>query len=42
MTELLDDRGKREKMGCIGERVCNESFRAKSMVEKIKMCMTFS
>ncbi len=41
MNELLDDREKREKMGRIGERVCNENFRAKTMVEKIENLYDF-
>jgi len=36
MNELLDNRKKREKMGRKGKRVCDESFRAKIMVENIE------
>ncbi|MBT6048549.1 MAG: glycosyltransferase [Candidatus Scalindua sp.] len=36
MNELLGDREKREKMGRIGKRMCDESFRAQTMVEKIE------
>jgi len=36
MNELLGDREKREKMGRIGKRVCDESFRTKTMVEKVE------
>ncbi len=36
MNELMDDREKREKMGHIGKRVCDENFRAQTMVEKIE------
>jgi glycosyltransferase involved in cell wall biosynthesis len=36
MNELLDDGEKREKMGRIGKRVCDERFRANTMVEKIE------
>ena len=36
MNELLDDREKREKMGRIGKRVCEESFSSNAMIEKIE------